>query len=418
MDKLAQSKRETGRGFFNQLRETVNRPGAFLEGIFRPELERVMVQLTALDDRIRSEITGKKIGVSETPAIQTSAKDLLKAARTAFNRREYMTGVSDLAMFHKKMQAMSKDIDKFFVDVNKIHHKFLFDGVDEEKIKRLREHMEPKAASVIADQLLKEAGLVDSLLNFVTRRGRGLAAWEKKYPKETKALRDGGTKLLDHADSLLAHTISVLKEMASARATRRPDEYMDLAAQIKAEFNKFDAAFKAYYQNAITPWMRIKDEVEAAANRTQGTGTDAPAPGGPPEGKVELGAEPEPPPAGPSSPGPSSPVGTPLTGVPPMGGGFVTFKPTGLPSPAPKQPPPASEEEAPPTIPEAKVRVAPEQPKIRVGAHKKFYQSLEAMSQEDPRILCSYIAKYATSIQGDDPETAIALFSIVKKLKG
>ena len=417
MDKTAQE-----RGFFNKLRETANKPGAFLEGIFRPELERVMVQLIALDDRIRSELTGKKIGKVEAPAIQKSAKDLLKESRTAFNRREWMTGISDLAMFHKKMQAVSKDIDKFFVDVNKIHHKFLFDGVDEDKIKRLREHMEPKAASMTADQLLKEAGVVDTLLNFVTRRGRGLAAWEKKYPKETKALRDGGSKMLDHADSLLAHSIYVLKEMATARATRRPDEYMDLAAKIKAEYSKFDASFKAYYQNAVTPWMKIKDEVEAAANKTQGAGTAPPSPGGQP-GKVELGAEPEPPPTGPSSPGPSSPVGTPLTGVPPMGGGFMTFKPTGLPPASPQQPPPASEEEAPATLPGGyqpgtQVRVAPEEPKIRVGSHEKFYQSLEAMSQEDPRVLCSYIEKYATFIQGDDPETAIALFSIVKKLKG
>lgn len=417
MDKTAQE-----RGFFNKLRETVNKPGAFLEGIFKPELERVMVQLKSLDDRIRSELTGKKIGDGDAPAIQKSAKDLLKESRTAFNRREYMTGVSDLAMFHKKMQTISNDIDKFFIDVNKIHHKFLFDGVDEDKIKSLREHMEPKAASMTADQLLKEAGLVDSLLNFVTRRGRGLAAWEKKYPKETKALRDGGTKLLDHADALFSNSLSVLKEMATARATRRPDEYMDLAAKIKADFNKFDAGFKSYYQNAITPWMKIKDEVEAAQKAKE----PAAAPGGP-TGKTELGAEPTQPTPGGGPGSPSTPVALP--NVPPMGGGFITVKPTGLPPGAsppfapPPQAPPVSDE-APDTLPGGfqpgtKVRVAPpEPPKVRVGSHSNFYESLESMSGEDPRVLCSYISKYATSIQGDDPETAIALFSIVKKLKG
>jgi hypothetical protein len=413
MDKTAQE-----RGFFNKLRESVNKPGAFLEGIFKPELDRVMVQLTALDDRIRSELTGKKIGTGEAPAIQTSAKDLLKASRTAFNRREYMTGVSDLAMFHKKMQAVSKDIDKFFADINKIHHKFLFDGVDEEKIKGLREHMEPKAASVIADQLLKEAGIVDSLLNFVTRRGRGLAAWEKKYPKQIKELRDGGSKLLDHADALLANSISVLKEMATARVTRRPDEYMDLATKIKAEFNKFDAGFKAYYAGAVTPWMKIKDEVEAAANKAK---EPAVSPTVSPEGKTELGAEPQYPTGGPA--GPSAPLGAPLTSVPPMGGGFVSFKPTpGIQPPAQPQP----QDQAPDTertpagvAPGAQVRIAPQpDTNIRVKTHAKFFNSLEAMSNEDPRILCSYITKYATSIQGDDPETAIALFSIVKRLKG
>src|SRR5260221_6512738 len=180
-----------------------------------------MESLKALDDRVRSELTGKQIGKAEEPAIKQSAKDLLKLSRTSFNRREYMSGVSDLAMFHKKIQTIVNDINKFFIDVNKIHHRFLFEGVDDEKINRFRQHMEPKAASMIADQLIKEAGLVDSLVNFFTNRGRGLAAWEKKYPKETKLLREGGVKMLDQADSVLTSTISVLKDMATARATRR-----------------------------------------------------------------------------------------------------------------------------------------------------------------------------------------------------
>jgi hypothetical protein len=319
-------------------------------------------------------------------------------------------------MFHKKMQNIVNDIDKFFVDVNKIHHKFLFEGVDDEKIKRLREHMEPKAASMIADQLLKEAGLVDFLMNIGTKRGRGLAAWEKKYPKETKALRDGGTKLLDSAEALLSNTISVMKEMATARATRRPDDYMDAANKIKADFNKFDSGdrgFKSYYQTAIMPWMKIKDEME----KEQAKAAPPATPAGSPTGKTELGTEP--PPSG--SP-PSGPPGSPLA-VPPMGGGFINPHP-GTPAP-PAPAAPATEEQAPDTErtpgaqPPPQVRIAPGvgEPKVRV-AHAKFYQSLESMSGEDPRIVCSYIARYATSIQGDDPETAITLFSLVKNLKG
>ncbi|NJO18727.1 MAG: hypothetical protein HC877_24305, partial [Thioploca sp.] len=218
----------------------------------------------------------------------------------------------------------------------------------------------PKAASLTADQLLKEAGIVDSLLNFVTRRGRGLAAWEKKYPKEIKALRDGGSKLLDHADALLANSISVLKEMATARATRRPDEYMDLAAKIKAEFNKFDTAFKAYYAGAITPWMKIKDEIDAA-NKTR---ESAVAPTTPSD-KTELGASPP-------SVVPSGSTGLPVTNVLPMGSGFVNpFTRPVPPGASPPFAPPAQDEKAPDTLrdpsvvpqPETKVRVAPEEPK-------------------------------------------------------
>jgi hypothetical protein len=413
MDKLAQSKRETGRGFFNNLREKINAPGAFVDGIFKPELNRVMESLKALDDRVRSELTGKQIGKAEEPAIKQSAKDLLKLSRTAFNRREWMSGVSDLAMFHKKIQAIVNDIDKFFVDVNKIHHRFLFEGVDDEKINRLRQHMEPKGASLIADQLIKEAGIIDSLFNFFTSRGRGLAAWEKKYPKETKALREGGLKLLDQAETVLANAISTMKDMATARATRRPDEYMDSANKIKSDFNKFDGAFKSYYQTAVTPWMRIKDEMDKELTKNQTTGT--PATTGPAPGKSELGHESEPAPAPPG--GPAAPAAPPAN-LPPMGR-FVTVGPSSFVQPSPAAPP---SDNAPDTERTPQVRIAPTvdtgDPKIRVQTHERFYQSLESMSAEDPRILCSYIAKYATSIQGDDPETAIALFSIVKKLKG
>lgn len=412
MDKFAQSKRQTGRGLLNKMREVVNKPGGYLEGIFKPELDRVMTALGDLDDRIRSEITGTKIGKADEPAIKMSGKDLLKESRKAFNRREYMTGVSDLAMFHKKLQTMTNEINKFFVDVNKIHHKFLFQGVNDEKLKQLREHMEPKAASLIADQLLKEAGLIDEIVNIVSKRGRGLAAWEKKYPKETKALREGGVKMLDQADVLLEGVIVSLKEMATARAIRRPDDYMDSANKMKSNFNKFDAAFKAYYSTAVSPWMKIKDEIDKQQEALKPAPT--PTPTGPQPGQVEFGAPPSQPPQGP----------------PPSGG---------MPAPAPMSAPPATgpqqtppkpalqlvpEDDAPDTLktppmePPVKVRVAPvNPPRVRVN-HEQFYDSLESMSNEDPRILCGYIAKYAKAIQGDDPETAIKLFSIVKQLKG
>ena len=195
MDKFAQ--RSLKRGLLNQLREKINMPGAYLEGMFKPELDRVMAALKELDDRIRSELTGKKIGKADIPEIQKSAKDILKEARAAFNRREYVTGIADLSEFHRKMKVITEDIDKFFVDVNKIHHRFLFEGVNEDKIKRLREYMEPKEASTTSyNQLIKEAGLIETLLNFFSKRGRGLAAWEKYYPKETKLLREGSQRLL------------------------------------------------------------------------------------------------------------------------------------------------------------------------------------------------------------------------------
>ena len=87
MDKFAQSKRQTGRGILNELREKINMPGAYLEGFFKPELDRVMTSLKILDDKIRSILTGQKIGGADILSDGKSAKDLLKTARTNFNRR-------------------------------------------------------------------------------------------------------------------------------------------------------------------------------------------------------------------------------------------------------------------------------------------------------------------------------------------
>ena len=119
----------------------------------------------------------------------------------------------------------------------------------------------------------------------------------------------------------------------------------------------------------------------------------------------------------------------PTTSVPGMGGGYVTVAP-GVTNQAPPQ--------AAPTAPsnEGVITVNPEDPDVEITdsippppdterspapvhtAHANFYNSLQAMGNEDPRILVGYITKYAKSIQGDDPETAIKLFSIVKQLKG
>jgi hypothetical protein len=387
MDKSAQSKRQTGRGFFNELREKVNMPGAYLEGFFKPELDRVMTSLKSLDDQVRSELTGKTIGQA-APSIATSAKDLLKAARTNFNRREYISGVSDLGMFHKKMQDIVNLINKFFVDVNKIHHKFLFEGVEDEKVKRLREHMEKKLAQELRMQLIKQAGIMDFFHNIGTKRGRGLAAWEKKYPKETKALREGGTKLLDSADALLATTIAHMKEMATARATRRPDDYMDAANKIKAEFEKFDGGekgFRAYYNTAIMPFMLIKDDIDSGKYKP--LVPETPSGATPP---VELGNQPPPPDQAKTAPT------QPLPPVPDLN--------------VPQGKPPVAPVEGPVHDTEKNLN--------KKLNHERFYESLESMSEEDPRILAGYITKYATSIQESDLETAIKLFAIVKRLKG
>lgn len=422
MDKYAQSKRQTGRGILNELREKMNMPGSYLDKFFKPELERIMAALRVVDDKIRAELTGKNIG-DEPPEIPKASKDILKEARKNFARREYMMGAADLGMFHKKMSLIAAEISKWEIDVNRIHHRFLFQGVDEEKLQGLRQHMEAKKAEEL-NRILKQAGVTDFFYNLLSPRGRALAAWEKKYPKETKALREGGPKLVDAADTLLTNTISLMKEMATARATRRPDDYMDSANKIVAEYNKFDKNFRDYYNNAIMPFMRVKDEIDAKLKAEKPEATPVPAQ---PPRKMELGYEVPASPGAPAVPGaspatPSVPdLDVPAPKTQQMTLQFEGQPPGASPPFAPAKPPIVSR---PPTVPQPPMVPKPEAKpgditeKTEPPKHAQFYAALESLSHEDPRIVASFISKYAKSIQGTDPETAIRLFNVVKLTRG
>lgn len=407
MDKLAQD-----RGILNKIREKINVPGAMVEGFFKPELDRIMNDLRMADDNIRSILSGQKIGKADADfTAGRSVKDLLKAARSNFNRREYLAGVADLGEFHRRMFDVTKFIQKLDLSINRIHHNFLFQNLDEKQkqnIKGLQEYMSSAAAVYDEPYFVKEAGIMDFFYNIGTKRGRALAIWEKKYPNVVKDLRDGGMRLLDSADASLANTLVLLKEMATARAIRRVDDYMASAKKIEKEYARFDGGdkgFRSYYSNIILPYIKRQEQFEAE------------------EAAKAKTTEPTIPP-GPGSSGPPTVPSGPPSGMqqsaPPLGG---------PPGASPPFTPPA-EEAAPDTqrspesnipipLDQTKVRIAPqEEPKIRIAsAHKGFYQSLEAMSNESPTILAKFISKYATSIQHSDPATAIELFSIARKIK-
>ena len=404
-------KKAQQRSLLNQLREKINIPGSYLEGFFKPELDRVMSSLKQLDDRIRSELAGKKIGTAAEPENPIAAKDLLKSARTNFNRREYMAGVADLGLFHKKMYDIVRDVDKFYVDVNQIHNKFLFEGLDEgqqQKMKQLREHMSRKAALTIESYFIKEAGIMDFFYNIGTKRGRSLMAWEKKYPKQTKELREGGLRLIDAADDLLAKTLSNLKQMATARAIRRPDDYLDVANKIKLDFTRFDMGdkgFRSYYNNVITPFLKIQDEISTKQPTETSEEVSKMEP------KTETIVQ--------------GPVKTPAQTLKPM---QEVAPPLGQNPPGASAPFALPEEKSKETIPQppitekklpedSPVVERPTVEELSRKSHHSFIHLLEALSNEDPKILVSCISKYAASIQEEDMETAIKLFSLIKQTK-
>lgn len=425
MDKIAQK-----RSRLNRLREFVNTPGAAIGDIFNPEMKRVMQSIKEKDDNIRTVITGEKIGEAtiDVPSDPMSLKDMLKSARSNFNRREYMKGIADLGRFHKRMYDVSNLIKKLDLDINKIHHNFLFQGLETDQGKHLedlRTHMPTSTASEgLEEYFIKEAGIwsgtKDFVHNLVTDRGRTLAAWEKRYPNVAKDLKTGGIRLTNHAQEVLENTIGLLKEMGVARATRKVDAYVDAAHKIQFLYNKFDSGekgFRAYYNNIVEPWLKKFDDWK----KSREEGKPEVAPETTPEVKTTIPEFSEAPFAGIKEPNtfvsPTVPVGAPSMSPSPS---------STLPAGAPVVlPPPLTDN----TVVDAPLKseqvlqqfelekkkqsqMLPPKP-----AHAQFMKSLEKLGNENPLVLAGYISKYAKSIQLSDMETAIKLFAIVKQLK-
>lgn len=410
MQKTAQE-----RSILNKLREKINMPSSQLDKFFNPQMEKVMGKLKETDDQIRAYLSGKIIG-DANPLDSLSAKDLLKSAQSNFNRREYMAGVAELGRFHKLMFDVSKAIAGFQVDVNQIHHKFLFDGIKDTEhdanLKRLREHMDSlnqKTASA-HPYFIKEAGIMDFFYNMGTKRGRSLAAWEKRYPDQIKKLRDEGSKLIRDGHALLENTLGHLKVMATARATRNPDVYADTAKKITAGYSKFDAGFKAYYGSEITKWLKLRDETEAKekAERESEEAPSAPTVSVPDASQIgdqEVPTQ-ESPVSDTDTDTDTESEALPLVNKQPYADLKTTQRPQALPPAIPNAP-----------VPED---LAPDTEKIPStvrSAHSKFLQSLESMSDESPSILAGYISKYASQIQKSDSDSAIKLFQMARQIK-
>lgn len=409
MQKTAQK-----RSLLNQLREKANIPGAMIEGFFKPELDRIMNDLRMKDDNIRTILTGQKIGkadVNFTPG--ASIKELVKSARKNFNRREYMAGIADLGQFHKRMFEVKKYIKELELSVARIHHNFLFQHLtpkQKEHIEGLEGHMSaiPEAtANLQVENFIKRAGLVDFLHNIVDKRGRALAIWEKKYPNVAKDLREGGNRLIDAADSILADTLSLLREMATYRATRSVDNYLESAKKIVKGFDRFDAGdrgFRSFYEKTVKPYLITQKQIEK--EQAGSTPEQAPAPTANVPDPGAMGAQNVTAPAGETAPV------TERSGPPVMEEDNEPIPLVKPPANVPTQLGPTPNQLAP-----AAPAPNPQLPLPGI-AHSKFMESLESMSNEDPRILASYISKYAASIQDCDPETAVKLFEVARKIKG
>jgi hypothetical protein len=306
----------------------------------------------------------------------------------------------------------------------------LFQDLDDESKKHLHE-LKGRLANR-SDKLVKEAGLLDLLTNLATERGRALAAWEKRYPKQVNKLKKDTENLLKRSEGLLSTTLSALKEMATARATRKVEGYVLSGEKIVKAYRNYDAEFRKYYTENIKGFLE-KQELVAPIKQVQ-----KPQEMGGQEVKVETVKEP----TIPTAPTPaSSSIPMPLVKKEPIterDDGPPTFEENIVTAPTIKSPPPTKRPtpiehlyqqiQQPGAVQGLKQKALPpdlngEVPTLRSPgippkpAHRQFLDSLEVMAAEHPIMLSAHIKKYAQGIQKSDPDTASQLLQLIKHIQ-
>ena len=444
MQKTAQK-----RSLLNKLREMTNVSGIAAEKFFNPEFEDVMNRLrNETDDPVRAIVTGEKIGEADAPGDGMSLKSLLSSAKSNVNRREYMRAVSDLGRFHKKMYDVVRILSGFKANLEEVHEKFLFKDLDDESKQHLHDLKSrfSTQANTLQPYFIKQANILDFFANIGTERGRALASWEKRYPKQVGKLKKDTASLLSQSEKLLSTVISVLKEMASARAVRNPDKYIAASTKIIKAYDNYDKGFKTYYADNVKGFLEKqqlisppkvdttskpaelgKQEVDVAPKEAPKDLPKVPSLA-PPSGKPSPESVADTIPAGPPS-GMSGPSSIPIPLVmkkndtlPP------SMSPTSPPSMSPTQPPSMSPTQPSPppdmsSSPPSGGRMSPEEMRafeaqhLGAGAHKKFYETLEKMSGESPAILSMFIKRYAKSVESTHPTTALKLFKVARSIQ-
>jgi hypothetical protein len=424
MQKTAQK-----RSLLNKLREVTNISGIATEKFFNPEFQELMDRLRdQTDDPIRSIVSGEAIGNASPPDDAISLKELLKGIKSNINRREYMTAVASLSRFYHKMHDVVDLLKKFNSNVDKIHEKFLFEGLDEDNKRHLRDLKKRLSAYDQARDaaFIKEANILDFFTNIATERGRALAAWEKRYPKQLGKLKKDTGTMLQQAERLLSTTLSALKEMATARATRNPDNYIKVGNdKIVKGFEAFDRNFKEYYNSNVKGFLEKQQfamsdaATDPAASPTNPQASTIPAA---PLGADLKGDTVVAPVVVPKDTLKDAPVvPAPSVSIPNIIDttvGLGTLPKPALPTipPLPKIPKILQAPPSPPSPSTPRDTIDTGKPKKVKPAHQDFMESLQALSEESPILLAQHIRRYAKSIQSYDLETSVKLFKLAQSI--
>ncbi len=408
MDKIAKK-----RSILNKFKEISNVSAITAEKYFQPELLRVMTSLRKCDNDIRSIALGKSIENGDPGEDPIALKLLLKATTSNIARREYMLAVSELSRFHRKLFDINSKLTKFNLDSNKIHYQFLFKDLGQEHLDRLKD-LDKKMWKVNAAEqvyLIKYAGITDMIHNVTSKRGRALAAWEKRYPKVIGVLKDKTVEILNKSNIILNSLDSYFDQFAKFRADRVPNSYEELASSFNKEFAKYDADFRNYYTNTVKPFFdkaKLFEEAEKAEELAQYNNQN------------QIPSS--------STPSSSNPVSSSVPSHNPISSKPLGLADTMISSPETLRSKKVEQEVPLSSIDSSDFEKVDEQevPLSSIDSSKfekvdskaaSFISTLESLANEDTSILISYIKKFAKKIQDKDPKTAITLLKIISRSK-
>jgi len=410
MQKTAQK-----RSLLNKLKEMTDVGGIATEKYFNPEFKEIMDQLRNVDDGARAIAAGEQVGEASAPADAISLKDLLKSVKSNINRREYMKSVADLGRFHRKMFDITHLISLFNSNVDKIHERFLFQDLDEDSKKHLQ-YFKSKwsSANIHQPYFIKEANILDFFTNIATERGRALSSWEKRYPNRIKKLKTDVTTILEASEKNLNILLSVLKDMAKARASRNPDSYIASASKITSNFKNYDDMFKKFYDEHVKGFLEKQEFFAPTKTDTSEKTEDL--------SKKDIQVETK------NTTNNNVPLINPtniikpiipsLPPIPQFPGRSTSVSETAKNLTVNPNDFSKTIEEGAPQFEEDKFDETATIPNSKVApAHQKFMNSLVSISEESPILLSAHINRYAKAILPRDPETAIKLFKLVKSIK-
>ena len=248
-------------GLMGKLRESINLGGNWIE-ITSPEFKSMMKELRNVDDNLRNLVTGKNTD-------HDSLKNILKNTETDIKRREYAAALGKMVEFYDIIEKSKKELESLSLDFVSAHYQLLGSELSEgarENVFGLKKRM---AAG--QNDLIKNAGLLDTLHNIFSGRGRALGAWEKRFPRHAQKLKSAISSLLRISVSINNSIVSSLKQMGEFRIKRQIEDYLQEKDRLLRRMENDNTSFKQYYNSQV---KEIVDKMEEALMG----GAAAPAP--------------------------------------------------------------------------------------------------------------------------------------------